>query len=101
MAIEIEKIKKITEEFFGKMTTAVSSIEASISAEKEGVVDMDIELEEPQILIGQGGQTLLEIQRLLRMVLSKNLQELFFLNLDINGYKKKKVEYLKHLSQRF
>jgi spoIIIJ-associated protein len=56
-------------------------------------------LDEPQILIGQGGQTLFEIQRLLRMVLNKKLQNFFYLNLDINDYKKKKIEYLKDMAK--
>ena len=63
------------------------------------VVNLDIKLEEPQILIGQGGQTLFEIQRLLRTILNKKLQKVFYLNLDINDYKKKKIEYLKDLAK--
>ena len=65
--------------------------------EKIDVVELDIKLNEPQILIGQQGQTLFEIQRLLRTVLSRKLQKFFYLNLDINDYKKKKTEYLKDL----
>ena len=41
------------------------------------VVNLDIKLEEPQILIGQGGQTLFEIQRLLRMILNKKSRKFF------------------------
>jgi len=35
----------------------------------------------------------------LRMILNKSLQKVFYLNLDINDYKKKKVEYLKFLAK--
>ena len=109
---DINKIKETTEEFFEKMTITVSGIEATQSSAKrnpqdikspvdEGkdVVDLTIKLDEPQILIGQQGQTLLEIQRLLRMVLNKKLQKVFYFNLDINDYKKKKIEYLKDLAK--
>ena len=102
---QIEKIKKIVEEFFGKMTTPVSNIEIGASFIKKDnknaqdsteenidVVDLSIKTEEPQILIGQQGQTLFEIQRVLRMVLNKGLQKVFFVNLDINDYKKKKIK---------
>ena len=102
---EISKIKEITEEFFEKMTTPTSSVEISLSSEKNDsgeapsedrdVVDLNIQTEEPQILIGQQGQTLFEIQRILRTILNKKLQKVFYLNLDIDGYKKKKVDYLK------
>jgi spoIIIJ-associated protein len=108
---DINKIKESAEEFFKKMTISVSAIDVSLSEEKKDsddqtitgeirdVVNLNIKLEEPQILIGQGGQTLFEIQRLLRTILNKKLQNIFYLNVDINDYKKKKVEYLKDLAK--
>ena len=113
---DTNKIKAVAEEFFEKMTIVVSNMEVSISAEKkdsqdektlveersEGrpdIVDLNIKIDEPQILIGQGGQTLFEIQRLLSAMLNKKLQKIFYLNLDINDYKKKKIEYLKGLAK--
>jgi len=111
---DINKIKEVVEEFFEKMTIVSPIIEASLSSVKptdeqdsikerpEGhpdIVNLDIKLDEPQILIGQQGQTLFEIQRLLRMVLNRKLQKVFYLNLDINDYKNKKIEYLKYLAK--
>ena len=94
---DIKKIKEAVEEFFEKMTIPTSSINVGLSS--DDVVDLDIKLDEPQILIGQQGQTLFEIQRLLRTILNKKLQKVFYLNLDINDYKKKKIEYLKDLAK--
>jgi predicted RNA-binding protein Jag len=109
---QINKIKEAAEEFFEKMTMPASSVEVSLSSEKKGVkdaqnpaeenidvIDLNIKLDEPQILIGQQGQTLMEIQRLLRTVLNKKLQKVCYLNLDINDYKRKKIEYLKDLAR--
>ena len=109
---DIKKIKEITENFFQKMTISLSKTEVGLSfresnhkepdqtdQEQQDVVDLNIKLEEPQILIGEKGQTLFEVQRLLRMILNKSLQKVFYLNLDINDYKKKKVEYLKFLAK--
>jgi spoIIIJ-associated protein len=93
---EKNKIKETALEFFAKMTTPISKIEVVSSSD---AVDIEIKMEEPQVLIGQGGQTLFEIQRVLRMILSKKLQKVFYLNLDINDYKKKKTEYLKDLAK--
>jgi spoIIIJ-associated protein len=62
-------------------------------------VEINIKLEEPQVLIGEKGQTLLEIQRLLKIILNKKLKKIFYLNIDINNYKKKKAEYLKDLAR--
>lgn len=105
---DINKIKEIVTEFFSKMTMPLSGIEV-LSAKEDAQdkdleairdsVDIDIVLDEPQILIGQGGQTLSEIQRLLRMVLNKRLEKIFYFNVDINEYKKKKIEYLKDLAK--
>ncbi len=108
---EINKIKYSVEEFFSKSTITFSDLKIGLSSTKEksqdlnnptedrDVVDIEIEIDEPQILIGQGGQTLFEIQRLLRAILCKKLQKVFYINLDINGYKKKKIEYLKNLAR--
>ncbi len=109
---DIEKIKETTEEFFQKMTIGVLRLEVGFSGD---IVNLDIILEEPQILIGEKGQTLFEIQRILRSILNKKLsrstmyrdrgsstesgQKFFYLNLDINDYKKKKIEYLKSLAK--
>lgn len=97
---DVNKIKETVEEFFEKLTIKTSSIEVSLSSEEDkDVANLDIKLEEPQILIGQGGQTLLEIQRLLRTILDRKLKKIFYLNLDINDYKKQKIEYLKDMAK--
>ena len=98
---QINKIKETVEEFFQKMTMGILRIDANSqtdSADME-VVNVDLKVDEPQILIGQQGQTLFEIQRLLRMVLNKKLQKIIYLNLDINNYKAQKIEYLKDLAK--
>ena len=97
---DIEKIKQIAEDFFAKTTIPVTQINTGVvlnkteTGEKE-VVELSVRMEEPQILIGQGGQTLFEVQRLLRLILNKKFENILYLNLDINDYKKKKVDYLK------
>ncbi|MCX6723929.1 MAG: hypothetical protein NT155_01995 [Candidatus Staskawiczbacteria bacterium] len=110
---QINKIEETIKEFFEKMTIDVSRIEVSLSAiekrtpehpgieapEKMDVVNLDIKLDEPQILIGQQGQTLFETQRILRAILSRKTGKIFYLNLDINDYKKQKMEYLKDMAR--
>ncbi len=94
-----EKIKKITREFFQKMTLDIE-IEF-LPQRSDSTVPINLKLEEPQILIGEGGQTLTEIQHLLKIILKRKLaaEENFYIDLDINNYKKKKIEYLKELSR--
>jgi len=123
---ELKKIKDAVEEFFQKMTIAsfelgvhassipvdahkkklpgdegIEQLKNDLGVEKnEDVVEIDIKnLVEPQMLIGQGGQTLVEIQRILRILLNKKLVKQFYVKLDINKYRAQKIEYLKNLAK--
>ncbi len=91
----LEKVRKITKEFFQKTTFDVS---LHFSTEEENSLLIEVKTEEPQILIGEKGQTLADIQHLLKIILRKKTEELFYVNVDINDYKKKKAEYLKELA---
>ncbi len=91
----LEKIRKITKEFFQKTTFDVS---LHFSTQEENTLLVEIKTEDPQILIGERGQTLADIQHLLKIILRKKTEELFYVNIDINDYKKKKAEYLKELA---
>ena len=93
---DLKKIKEITEEFFRKTTFEVK---AEVLPQQDLTVSINLELEDPQILIGEGGQTLAEIQHLLKAILKRKIQEPFYIDLDISGYKKKKIEYLKELAR--
>ncbi len=93
---DLETIKKITKEFFEKTTFEV---EIEFLPQKDSTIPINLKIEEPQILIGEGGQTLVEIQHLLKAILKRKISEPFFVDLDINGYKKKKIEYLKELAR--
>jgi len=95
---DFEKIQKEIENFFEKTTFNVN-IEFSISKENE--ISVKIKTEEPKILIGEKGETLSEIQHLLRIIIKRRIktEELFHLDIDINDYKKKKSFYLKELAR--
>jgi len=100
----LEKIKEFIKEFFHK-----ASFEVEIAVKKEdGFLSVDVNTNEPQVLIGDGGQTLLAIQYLLKLILRKKFPFLaeaaennspFYFNLDINHYKQKKYQYLEELAR--
>lgn len=119
---DLKKIQETIEEFLQKMTITgfdlelklvlqeskpenfegLNSIDASaptLNAEPKESVNVNMQLNEPQFLIGQNGQTLLEFQRLLKILLNKKLNKIFYLDLDINDYKKKKLDYLRNLAK--
>lgn len=94
----LEEIKKIIEEFFQKTTFEVK---IEFLPQRDLILPIDLKTEEPEILIGQRGQTLAEIQHLLKAILKRKIEtkELFYLDIDINDYKKKKLNYLKELAK--
>jgi len=93
-----EKIKEIIEEFFQKMDFEV---EVEIRIPQDLTIPIDIKTIEPQVLIGKNGETLMEIQRLLKIILKRKIapEKSFYIDLDINDYKKKKVEYLREMAR--
>jgi len=94
---DLEKIKKETEEFFRRMAFEV---EIEFLPQKEQTLPINIKTPEPQILIGEGGQTLAEIQHLLKIILRRKIiKEPFYIDLDVSDYKKKKNEYLRELAR--
>ena len=99
MQSDIEKIKEVAKEFFEKTGLEVEALE--VKASKDFIVPINLKIEEPQILIGEQGQTLAEVQRLLRLILKKRIAtaEPIYINLDVNGYKEKKNEYLKETAR--
>ncbi|MBU4351178.1 KH domain-containing protein [Patescibacteria group bacterium] len=90
-----EIIKNIVKDFFNKATIAVEIKEEKVEGESFKV---NIETESPQLLIGENGQTLSEIQYLLRLILRKKIGSDILFDLDINDYKSKKASYLKELA---
>ena len=92
----LEKAKKIVKEFFQRMTIEG---EIEILPPKDETLSINLKIEDPQILIGEKGQTLFEIQHLLKAILKREISENFYIDLDINDYKKKKIEYLKDLAR--
>ncbi len=89
------RIKELVEEFFVKMGIPAEVRDLS---KKDNTVLVGIKAEDPQELIGERGKTLCEIQRLLMSIAKRQIDEPFFLDLDINDYKKKKAEYLTEMA---
>ncbi len=103
---EIKIIKETVGEFLSKMTIGDFTLDLHSSEIKDketqlthDLVNVDITMQEPQFLIGQNGKTLIELERVLKMILNKKLQKNFYLKLDINDYQKKKIDYLKNLAK--
>ena len=91
----LEKIEKLSEEFFRRLDE-----DAQITVRSaDETVQIELNIDKPQMLIGNRGVILAEIQHLLKAILKKQIDENFYIDLDINEYKKKKNEYLKQISE--
>ena len=101
---DLLETKHTTEEFLTKMSLSDFAVETKDGSQAEDgkineVLDVFIQVKEPQFLIGQAGQTLVEMERVLRIILNKKLGKRFYLRVDINEYRKKKVEYIRTLAK--
>lgn len=93
---QLLKIEEEAKEFFKKITFEV---DVELLPQKEQTVCINLTSDAPQILIGEKGQTLMEIQQVLSAILKRKIQEPFFIDIDINDYKKRKIEYLKETAK--
>ncbi len=91
---DIKKIEKEVKIFFEKLCFPVQT---NVSF-KDEILTIDLQSEEPRILIGERGKALSCIQRVLKAILQKKFEDHFYFNVDINDYKKKKAKYLKEMA---
>lgn len=83
------EIETIVSNFFQKMTLPV----AVEQQEQQGnILKISLASAEAQVLIGQQGRTLDDIQAVLARIIRKHLAQEIFLDIDINGYKKNKEQ---------
>lgn len=92
----LEEIKKIIKGFFEK---TAFEVEIKSFSQKDLTLLVNLSVDNPQLLIGQGGETLFEIQHLLTAISKRKIKEAFYLDLDINEYKEKKIECLRELAR--
>lgn len=106
---EIQKIKSTLEQLLSKISADSFNVTIHVSdlniKEFNGMppqlLNLSVTLEEPRYLIGQNGQTLLDLERVAKMILCRKLQRNLPIALDINNYKKKKIDYLKTLARNW
>jgi spoIIIJ-associated protein len=91
-----DQIQSFIEEFIKKLTPDATIL---VLAPKDLTIPVEIKVDDAQILIGQGGQTLQGIQHLLKIILKRKLNQDIYVDIDINNYKKMKNEYLKELAR--
>jgi len=92
----MEEIKKTVKTFFFLIDP---DIRVDIFLEEENALHVKARMRDAQVLIGEKGRTLAEIERLLKIIIRKKSEGPLFINLDINDYKKRKADYLRDLAK--
>lgn len=71
----------------------------AIITEKDGVIYVNIQMDEPALLIGKGGEGLEALEHILRLLVNAELKDDYrSIIVDIAGYRDKKVEYVKKMA---
>lgn len=91
---ELKIIEETVIEFFNK---GGFNIESEIKAE-EDLLTVNVKTSEANNLIGKQGLVLADIQLILRKIIKRKIDEDFYINIDIDNYKKNKENYLKDLA---
>ena len=95
-----ESIEEIVKDFFNRAGSEADIKKISLE-ESEGreVLMINLKTKEANIFIGKQGLVLSDIQLLLRKIIKKKTDRDFFLNLDIDDYKKYKEDYIREMAQ--
>lgn len=89
-------VESVSREFLEKLGLGSNIM---VQEKENNVIGIDVMVEEPRVFIGEKGQTLAEVQHLLKAMLRKRIEEQFYISLDINNYKKNKENYIREIAR--
>ncbi len=93
---KMDEIKKTIKEIFYFIDP---DVKVDFHLEDDSSFRVDVKMRNPQILIGEKGQTLIETERLIKAIVRKRGEHSSFVRLDINDYRKRKEDYLRELAK--
>ena len=93
---EQKKIEKIVEKLFSQL-----EVNGTFSvAIAENVVDVIMETNDTGIVIGYHGEILESLQLILSLLIAKELGRYVRISVEVDGYKKNRIDYLEKLAQQ-
>ncbi len=96
---QADLMKNLTKELFSKMGFEPSQIDILEGDSVKSSNMISVKIENPGLLIGEKGANLTYIEHILRLLISKKIENAPRFVLDINNYKKDREEYLKELAR--
>jgi len=95
MAKNKKAVEEIVSEFFKKL-----GLEYSFKIkESDESIDVEVDTDDPGLLIGHHGDTLDSLQLVLSLIIAKYLGEFKRVTLEVSDYKKNRAEYLESLAR--
>jgi len=92
------KEQKIIEQVVEKLFS-ILEIEGTFSVEDRGeIVDILMETRDTGIVIGYHGEILESLQLVLSLAIAKKLERFVRISIEVDGYKKNRIEYLEKLA---
>jgi len=92
----IEKIKEKSKEVVGLLGFSADVI----AVQRNSVLFLNFQVDEPAVLIGRGGEGLESLQHVLRLLLGKIVSETGnILVVDINGYRDKRISSIEKMAR--
>jgi spoIIIJ-associated protein len=90
-----ELLTKLTKELFKHLEV---SVKTTISKDKEGVFKVQLEAEDPGILIGYHGETLASLQLILAMMVYRHSGEWARVLVNVGDYRERRQESLEKMA---
>ncbi|HEX8932218.1 MAG TPA: R3H domain-containing nucleic acid-binding protein [Patescibacteria group bacterium] len=93
---ELKTIEKVVAEFVKEL-----EIDGSFSVVENGeLIDVIMETRDTGIVIGYHGEILDSLQLTLSLAIAKQLGRFIRVSLEVDGYKKNRIEYLQNLAEQ-
>lgn len=92
----LSTIEQTATELFSRLGL---SGQVKVAELEENSASVEVSVDTPQLYIGEKGQTMAEIQYVLKALLRRKLTEPVYVSLDINEYRKNKEHYLRELAR--
>ena len=98
-ALAIELLSELID-LMGFEATIVPSWEMALEDDGSPYLNLDIQGEDLGILIGRRGETLANLQFLLRLMINQRLKTWKNIVIDVEQYKQRRIDQLTHLANR-
>lgn len=94
-----QQLKSAIEEFVKKLCDALSLSARTEFIEESDVLRVNIDIEDPGLLIGYRGETLYMIQHIARVIATKKGESPAHIVIDVNQYRAQRARFLEELAR--